>query len=242
MRRSVALMLFMCFLDSISTGQTTNVAGVFPTIDHSGKIAPEIEYSLYYFGAFPLVQFTSDGLKGDSYFNLFYAEQAFTYQTSQQLSFTGSYTFQKSNVFQENAVNENRFYVQGKYKQHVGQTLLSHRIRFDGRFIQDPLTRKAPFTHRLRYLIGLEIPINEKNYFTAYEEPFFNTFKKADRIYGENWLYAAFGKRLNEQNKLELGVLYVTWNMGSNDWFNQYYFQFTWINHLDFTEKKQQNE
>ena len=67
---------------------------------------------------------------------------------------------------------------------------------------------------------------------------FFNTFKNAGAIYGENWAYTALGKRLNENNKIEAGILYVTWNIGNNNWFNQYYFQITWISHIDFRKKK----
>ena len=68
---------------------------------------------------------------------------------------------------------------------------------------------------------------------------FFNTVSGANPVYEENWAYAALGIKLNEKNKIEPGILYITWNIGKTNWFNQYYFQLTWISHLDFTKKKE---
>jgi hypothetical protein len=115
---------------------------------------------------------------------------------------------------------------------------LTHRLRFDGRFVQNRFTNETPFTHRVRYLIGMDVPINEKLYFTTYEEAFFNSFKNAGVVYGENWAYAALGKKLNKNNTIEAGILFVTWNIGNDEWFNQYYFQLTWISHLNFQKNK----
>lgn len=219
--------------------QSINVGGVFPTIDHSGTISNKLDYSLYYFAAFPLVNFDKPDVSKDSYFHLFYLEQALTYKATSKFSLTGSYVYQRANVVYDNYVNENRFYVQAKYKHSIKKVNLTHRLRFDGRFIHNRVTNETPFTHRVRYLIGMDTPINEKLYFTAYEEAFFNTFENAGAVYGENWAYAALGKKINEKNKIEAGILYVTWNIGKQSWFNQYYFQLTWISHLDFRKKKE---
>lgn len=230
-------LFFLLFSLSLSA-QHVNVAGVFPTIDHSGDISSKLEYSLYYFAAFPLVAL--DKVNSDPYFNLFYSEQALSYKLTPKFSFTGSYVYQRANVIYDNYENENRFYVQAKYKHTVtvNKINLAHRLRFDGRFVQNRITNKTPFTHRLRYLIGIDAPINESLYFTLYEEMFFNTFKNAASVYGENWAYAALGKKINAKSKIELGLLYITWNIGTKSWFNQYYFQATWITHLDFTQTK----
>lgn len=214
--------------------QNVNIAGVFPTIDHSGSLTSKFDYSLYYFGAFPLMNLKKPDISTDAYFHLFYAEQALTFKKNEHLSFTGSYVYQRENVMKNNYVNENRFYLQAKYKQVFTKIKLTHRLRFDGRFVQNRVTNKSPFTHRVRYLLGVELPLKGKSYLTGYEELFFNTFKNASPSYGENWFYAAYGRNLNEKNKIEAGLLYVTWNIGNNNWFNQYYLQFTWINHLNF--------
>ncbi len=214
--------------------QSSYIGGVFPTIDHSGTFNKKLEYGLYYFGAFPLINIKKPDLSKDSYFHLLYLEQAFTYNQTDNLSFTGSYLYQRANVVNSNYVNENRIYLQAKYKHQLKNFKLTHRFRFDARFVQNRITNKSPFTSRIRYLVGLEKNISEKYYFNGYQEFFFSTVKNADPIYNENWAYLGFGKKVNEKNKIELGLLNVTWNTGNKNWFNQYYLQFTWINHINF--------
>lgn len=234
--RNIFCLFFSLGLLSNSKSQSLHVGGLFPTIDHSGTLTNKLDYSIYYFGAFPMVNLPKTQ---DPYFHLLYLEQALTYKVTSAFSVTGSYVYQQENVLSSHAIHENRFYIQAKYKHPLNARInLTMRLRFDGRFINDGVSAKIPFTHRLRYLIGIDRPINKKLYFTAYEEAFFNTFKNASKVYGENWAYIALGKKINERNKLEAGILYVTWNVGSNNWFNQYYGQFTWISNLDFRKKK----
>jgi len=235
-KRKIWILIITSFLlpTFFVCAQNINVAGVFPTIDHSGAISSKLDYSLYYFAAFPLLRFNKADVANDSYLQLLYSEQALSYHVNRKVSLTASYVYQREHVGDNSFVNENRFYVQAKYKHRLKALNFSHRLRFDGRFVQNLLTKESPFTHRLRYLIGMDVPINERLYFAAYEEVFFNTFAKATAIYGENWAYAALGKKLNGKNKIEAGILYLTWNIGAQSWFNQYYFQLTWISHLDF--------
>jgi hypothetical protein len=230
---------FLIVSTTCFNAQSIYIGGVFPTIDHSADLSNKWGYSLYYFSAFPLVSLSKPDFSKDGYFNLFYSEQALSYKVSNRLSLTGSYVYQRANAVYDNYVNENRFYAQAKYKHSLGKLNFTHRLRFDGRFIQNRITNETPFTHRLRYLLGMDAPISEKLYFTMYEEAFFNTFANASAVYGENWAYAAIGKKLNEKNKIEVGILYITWNIGGSNWFNQYYLQLTWINHLDFRKNKQ---
>ena len=91
------------------------------------------------------------------------------------LSFTGSYVFQKENPFSPNYTNENRVYLQSTYRHTVKLLKLKYRVRFYNRFVHNRTSGKTLYTHRLRYLIGMEIPIKSKKnnlYFTAYEEVF----------------------------------------------------------------------
>lgn len=235
--RFFSLFIFALFFSNVKS-QSINVAGLFPTIDHSGTISNKLDYSFYYFAALPLVNFKKPTLSKDSYFHLLYLEQALSYKVSYKFSLTGSYVYQRANVVYDNYVNENRFYFQAKYKHTLKNIDLTQRLRFDGRFIHNRVTNETPFTHRLRYLIGLDFSINQKLYFTSYEEAFFNTFEKANAVYGENWAYAALGKKLNEKNKIEIGLLYVTWNIGKTNWFNQYYLQATWLTHINLQRTK----
>jgi hypothetical protein len=240
MKRSIIIsLLFGTFLVN---SQSLHYGGAFPTLDHSGDLNAKLGYGLYYFAAFPVINFDRPNVNKDASFLLFYSEQSLSFKAGRRLSFTGAYVYQRANAVYDNYVNENRFYVQAKYRHSIKKLNLSHRLRFDGRFIQNRITNETPFTHRARYLIGLDFPIKSKKenlYFTAYEELFFNTVSGTKPVYGENWAYAALGIKLNERNKMEPGILYITWNVGKANWFNQYYFQLTWISHLDFSKKKE---
>ncbi len=221
--------------------QSTFAGGLFPTIDHSGTITKHLDYSFYYFGAIPLVNFNNHHISKAPNFLLFYSEQSLTFNVNKHLSFTGSYVCQRENVTKDNYSNENRVHIQATFKHSANTVNLKHRLRFDNRFVHNRTTSETPYTHRLRYLIGLDFPIKSKKnnlYFTAYEEAFFNTFKNEGAVYGENWAYAAIGVKLNDKNKIETGPLYITWNTGGNNWFHQYYLQLTWVSHLDFTKSK----
>lgn len=234
--------LFLLLLSTTLNAQSLNYGSVFPTIDHSGNLTSKLSYGFYYFSALPIVNLKNPDMGRDANFLLFYSEQSLTYSLNKHLFLTGSYVYQGANVLRSYCVNENRFYVQAKYKHTLGKLNLSHRFRFDGRFIQGPYSSTNVFNHRARYLLGFDMPIKSKKnnlYFTAYEELFFNTKDGADPVYEENWAYAALGIKINEKNKIEPGLLYITWSIGKPYWFNQYYFQLTWINNLDFTKKKE---
>ena len=213
-------------------------AGLFTMLDHSAELNHKFSYGLYYFGAFPFVNLQHPNPTKDVRFLLFYSEQSISYKCSNHFSVTGSYVYQRTNAVYDSYVNENRFYAQAQYKHHIHKIQLSHRLRYDGRFIQNRINHETPFTNRVRYQLGFAVPLRDKFYLVAYEEAFFNTYKGAPIVYGENWAYAGLGKKLNEQHKIEAGILYVSWNTGPGTWFNQYYLQISWISHFDFRKKQ----
>lgn len=235
----VTFLLFFCFGSSMA--QSVYVGGLFPTIDHSGKLTNKLDYNLYYFGAFPLVNFNTSTSSDNARFLLFYSEQALTYNLNQQFSLTASYVYQRENSSPNNYWDENRLYAQATFKHTINRMNIKHRLRFDNRFIKNETLGKMPYMHRLRYLVGMDRALaggKNKLYLTAYEEVFLNTFSNAMAVYGENWAYAAIGFKLGKQNKIELGPLFITWITSKNTWFNQFYGQVTWVSSLDFTKSK----
>jgi len=237
-RAFIIICLSILFVNS-ANAQSSVVAGIFPTIDHSASITEKLDYGVYYFGAFPLMDFKFKEMSHKPQFLLLYAEQGLTYNFNKKLSISSSYVFQQENVNQTNYINENRIHLQATYKHVKNGFNFKHRLRFDNRFVKNRLTGETPYTHRLRYLFGSDFVLKGKNdrlYVSFYEEAFFNTFNGAGSFFGENWAYAALGVKINSKNKIETGPLYITWNTGNNSWFHQYYIQFTWISKLDFVK------
>lgn len=232
-----AILLLYNFSSSTVIAQSTSNIGLFPTIDHSGTLSKHFDYSLYYFGAINIINSKINNVQQNTGFFAFYAEQALTYKANPNLSFTASYVYERQNPTYDNYRNENRFYLQSTYKHNIKETTLKHRLRFDGRFIQNRVTNETPFTSRIRYLLGVQTPIKSKSnklYFTAYNEFFFNTENKTAPIYAENWAYAGIGYKLNKTSTIEAGPLYITWaNNYKGDYTNLYYLQLSWITHID---------
>ncbi len=104
-------------------------------------------------------------------------------------------------------VNEHRIYQQFITKQNFGILFLQHRYRIEERFIE------KDFEMRLRYFLGVNIPINkkilEKNtfYIAAYNEIFINT---KSPIFDRNRLYGALGFIIDKNFKVEAGFMAQT--------------------------------
>jgi hypothetical protein len=234
---SFALLLVITEL----SGQNVNHFGFFPTVDHSGRISDKWSYGLYYFNAFNAVNDKFERKTDRPGYFVFYAEQSLSYQISKNVSLTGSYVYERQNPTKRNYRNENRLYFQGTYKPKIGATELKFRARYDARFIQDRETRNRPYTSRVRALIGVSNPIGKSSryYVTAYNEMFFNTYKGASVIYGENWAYAGVGMKTTKLGTFEAGPLYIAWVTNEKrDLLNFYYLQLSWITNLDFRKNK----
>ena len=135
----------LLFLYSIfSKAQSTYVGGLFPSIDHSGDINNKLSYGTYYLGAFPLINFNKPNICKDANFLFFYLEQSLSYKLTDKLSMTGSYDYLRFKPVYNDYINENRFYVQAKYKYLIKKFKLTQRLRFEGRFIQNKITNENP--------------------------------------------------------------------------------------------------
>ncbi len=115
-------------------------------------------------------------------------------------------------------VNEHRIYQQFITKQNIGAVNLSHRYRFEQRFVEDD------FRMRFRYFLSLNVPISKKVddipnkwYLSAYNEIFLNT---ESSIFDRNRLYGGLGYRLNSNIRFELGYMNQFFETSSRDQIN----------------------
>ena len=113
------------------------------------------------------------------------------------------------------SINENRIFQQFTSKQKIGIVSLNHRYRFEQRFVQ------SDFKMRLRYFLGLNIPLtkkeNNKLYFSAYNEIFLNT---EPAVFDRNRLYGGIGYRINKNIRLEAGYMNQFFEKNSRDQLN----------------------
>ena len=117
----------------------------------------------------------------------------------------------------KNNINEHRIFQQFTTKQKVGIINLSHRYRFEQRFIE------GNFKMRLRYFLSANIPLNNKDlvsktwYILAYNEIFLNT---ESAVFDRNRIYGGLGYKLNPNLNLEFGYMNQVFEISSRDQLN----------------------
>jgi hypothetical protein len=105
---------------------------------------------------------------------------------------------------EKNSINEHRIYQQFVTKQSVGKLKLSHRYRFEQRFVE------SDFKLRFRYFLSLNYPLktftasNSLLYAAAYNEIFLNT---ESSVFDRNRLFGGIGWKLNNKLKFEVGYM-----------------------------------
>jgi hypothetical protein len=217
-----------------------NYFGLFPVYNQTGRIYKKWDYSLFMFAALNTFNQKMDGVNYPPKAFLLYDENAIIYNATKQLSFAVSYTYQGTDLFQGDYVNEHRVWEQAAYKHSIKNVELVHRLRFDERFIQDRTDNTYPLSHRLRYRLALTVPLkkgSDKYYFTAYNEFFFTTSTPRNAFYGENWAHAGIGIKASKTSSFEAGPIYITWVRDSaQDRMNLWYLQLSWITTLNITK------
>ncbi|QXP60464.1 DUF2490 domain-containing protein [Olleya sp. HaHaR_3_96] len=121
------------------------------------------------------------------------------------------------NTDEKVSVNEHRIFQQFTTKQKLGKLSLSHRYRFEQRFVD------ADFKMRFRYFLGLKIPLqnnadgNNPLYLSAYNEIFLNT---KTSIFDRNRVYGGLGYQFSKQLRLELGYMNQFFETANRDQIN----------------------
>ena len=114
-------------------------------------------------------------------------------------------------------VNEHRIFQQFISKDHIGIVSLTHRYRFEQRFIE------GDYKMRLRYFLAAKLPLikaeNSRSmlYLSAYNEVFLNT-KSA--FFDRNRVYVGVGYQLNKQTRIEAGYMNQLFESSSRDQLN----------------------
>ena len=124
----------------------------------------------------------------------------------------------------KNMVNEHRIFQQFTAKQKLGAIGLTHRYRFEQRFVE------SDFKARLRYFLALKIPLAKakkveegeeqqpsKFYLSAYNEVFLNT---QSSVFDRNRVYGGLGYQLNKNVRIEAGYMNQIFENDSRDQFN----------------------
>jgi len=165
------------------------------------------------------VQYRNYNAVGDLEQLLFRVGLGYTFNESKNNVLLGYGYILSENYLDNNtekvSVSEHRIFQQFTSKQKIGIVSLNHRYRFEQRFVQ------SDFKMRLRYFLGLNIPLtkkeNNKLYFSAYNEIFLNT---EPAVFDRNRLYGGIGYRINKNIRLEAGYMNQFFEKNSSDQLN----------------------
>jgi len=149
------------------------------------------------------------------------------YHFSPQVFATVGYCFVETYPYGDQPVRatfpEHRLWEQVQIKSQAGPFEWVNRLRLEQRFSQIPVSDNsgvfepgdAVYTNRARILNRFSIPFRGKTiedkslYATVYDEVFINFGKHvAANLFDQNRLYAAFGYRIPQVGRLEIGYLY----------------------------------
>ncbi len=115
------------------------------------------------------------------------------------------------------SINEHRIFQQFTTKQKIGKVGISHRYRFEQRFVEDD------FKMRLRYFLGINIPLQYKEdgknplYLSMYNEIFLNT---KSSVFDRNRIYGGLGYKFSKGLRLELGYMNQFFESSGRDQIN----------------------
>ncbi|WP_228852752.1 DUF2490 domain-containing protein [Aegicerativicinus sediminis] len=115
------------------------------------------------------------------------------------------------------SINEHRIFQQYTTNQYLWKVKLTHRYRFEQRFVEDD------FRMRFRYFLSLQVPFNNKEgvtkyfYGSAYNEIFLNT---ESSVFDRNRVYAGLGYKVNSSLRFELGYMSQLFENSSRDQLN----------------------
>jgi hypothetical protein len=206
------LFLFLCLIN-IGNSQDLNFKGALFAISQTGKIKNNWNYNVF-------VSTTEDAFPqtvNKTYYPTadlqLYIQPSIIYTINSRINVSASYTYQRNNPFRSIYSNENRLWQQVIYAHVFGKHKLTHRLRYEERFIQNRTTNTYPLATRLRYQLGYSMPLQGKTldihefYLNTYNECYFSLTGSKNATYSENWTYAGAGYNLGKYGKIELGYL-----------------------------------
>ncbi|MGB1040172.1 MAG: DUF2490 domain-containing protein [Flavobacteriales bacterium] len=111
-------------------------------------------------------------------------------------------------------VNEHRIYQQFVSKQNFGRFYISHRYRFEQRFVEDN------FRLRFRYFLATKIALTnskliDKTFYLSFYNELFIGGKSP--LFDRNRIYGGFGYQFNTNLKCEVGYMNQLFENGSRD-------------------------
>lgn len=244
MRKLLVALLIVSALRVHAQNQKLVFYGVLPAFSQTGRISNKMDYNFFAsttIDAFKSIQYNIEYPAKDLQL---YIQPSIIYKFSPAFNVAGSYTYQRNNPLTGDYSNEHRLWQQCIFGQSVNKTRITHRLRFEERFIENRATGEYPFSTRLRYQLGFNIPLQGKTldvkefYLNAYNEFYFSLTGAKNATYSENWTYGGIGYKLSDISRFEVGyLLQIAARDKQKDLRVLNLVQVTWVTNFNFKKK-----
>ncbi|HET7062520.1 MAG TPA: DUF2490 domain-containing protein [Nitrosospira sp.] len=207
MKKKLVFVMLLIFGNPISA-ETQQLYGFRPQISLTKVVSDRWDFNVFSSNNSNL---SNNEFPGDIQ-HYFQASPIYKYSPNLNFVFLG-YIYQRTNPFSDSYVNEQRPFQQIVYGADSIFGRLTHRVRFEERFIYNRVTGQTPFSTRLRYQVALLVPLqgseldNGEFYFNIYNEFYFSLTGARNALYSENWSYAGIGYQTAEYGRIEIGPL-----------------------------------
>jgi len=240
------LITYLLLFISISLhAQNTTFYGVLPVLSQTGRISQRIDYNIFISSTFDAFDRTIKDVKYPSKDLQFYFQPSIIYKFTPNFNVSASYTFQRGNPIYTDFTNENRLWEQCIIGRNFGKLRMTNRFRFEERFIQDRETNSYPFSTRLRYQVGFNMPLQGKTldakefYLNTYNEFYFSLTGAKNATFSTDWAYAGIGYNTANMGRIEVGyLLQVSVRDEEKDLQYLNLMQVSWITNFNFSLKQ----
>ncbi|MGE3611804.1 MAG: DUF2490 domain-containing protein [Bacteriovoracaceae bacterium] len=217
--KKVFLLLLFLFVPT-TYGKNVTTTGAVSFLSLSKSLSPFSAINFYHYDIYGIGTKHFKGKDYNSGLALTYFQTSYSYQYLPNLQLAGGYIFQENNPFEDHPEKENRIFEQFILSHLTNWFAVTHRIRFEQRFIDKE--SGSEFKTRVRYQIGgrralrgVEIDPDEI-YLNAYNEFYFSTTGERNAFYSDNWTFIGFGYMTKNWGAIEAGPL-IQWSVINKD-------------------------
>jgi hypothetical protein len=214
--------------------ETFDLYGAVAFLSLSKGLTPKTSLNFYHSDTYGFSNKTFNGKQYDSGDLQTYFQTSLNYKWHPNINLTIGHIYQRNNPLDADFTNENRAFEQATFSHARNEIQITHRLRFEQRFINE--RDSYEFKTRLRYQIGASLPLQGRQldpgewYFNCYNEFYFSTSGERNAFYSDDWVYAGVGYQTIDWGKLEIGPVaqYSVINL-EKDIKGFYALQFGWI-------------
>jgi hypothetical protein len=205
------LFFFFILLPLTSFSKSVETFGVVPFLSLSKGLATNYDLNFYHSDSFNLTERQVDGKHYPARDRQTYFQTSIAYKPRSYLNVALGHIYQRNNPLDVDFSNEHRIFEQVTYLQNLDALRLTHRVRFEQRFVDE--RKEHEFKTRLRYQIGASFPLDGRQldpgefYVNCYNEFYFSTTGERNAFYSDDWAYAGVGYQTLSWGRLEAGPI-----------------------------------